>query len=114
MASIKISDLSLLKKKNNKIQLGMILSFILIVFCFFIITTNNLWLLGGFFITIILFSIKYNGFSYYPIYILITGLFIFLFQYIKIKENFYTLFKPFQPYPGTKPSSYNNLYPLFF
>ena len=114
MSSIKIPDFSFLNKEtknkptnNDYIQtLGMLTSFFIILLVFIILIINNKWILIGFFILadliLLLHSISTKK-SIYPFIILsIIGTSIILWQYrydIFYKEKFYTLFKPFQPYP---------------
>ena len=76
---------------------------------------NNMWILIGFFIladlTLLWHSISTKKSILPTIILLFVGTAIILWQYrYKIfynQENFYTLFKPYQPYPGEQPFSTN-------
>jgi hypothetical protein len=117
MSSIKIPDFSFLNKEtiqnksNNKYNyistLGMLTSFFIILIIFILLKINNMWILIGFFIladlNLLWHSISTNKSIYPSIIFLFIGTSIILWQYrYKIfykKENFYTLFTPYQPYP---------------
>jgi TRAP-type uncharacterized transport system substrate-binding protein len=125
MSSIKIPDFSFLNKEtirnksNNKYNyistLGMLTSFFIILLIFILLKINNIWILIGFFIladlTLLWHSISTKKSILPTIILLFVGTAIILWQYrYKIfynQENFYTLFKPYQPYPGEQPFSTN-------
>jgi hypothetical protein len=125
MSSIKIPDFSFLNKEtignksNNKYNyistLGMLTSFFIILLIFILLKINNIWILIGFFIladlTLLWRSISSKKSILPTIILLFVGTAIILWQYrYKIfynRENFYTLFKPYQPYPGEQPFSTN-------
>lgn len=124
MASIRIPDLSFLDKENhdsnikkrnydNVSPLGMLTAFFTIIVIFLLISINNFWIFIGFFILFSLLSvfnsIKNKKSIYLPVFIIIISLLIIIWQYynkifsfFKKKENFYTLFRPYQPYPNSK------------
>jgi len=131
MSSIKIPDLSFLNKtinshngKNNNYNyvsvLGMLTSFFTILLVFLLLAINNIWVFIGFFILaalIVMWNAITNKKSFRPvIIIIIVGALITIWQYRdkltfikKDKENFYTLFQPYQPYRGTKPYPINTV-----
>ena len=131
MASIGIPDLSFLNKENRSSNmkkrnydtvstLGMLTAFLTILLIFLLVTINNLWIFIGFFVLASLLSIRNsitNNKSMYPsLIIIVIGLLIISWQYhdkiialFRKKENFYTLFQPFQPYPGTKSPPINTV-----
>jgi hypothetical protein len=125
MSLIKIPDFSFLNKEtiknksNNKYNyiptLGMLTSFFIILLVFILLKINNMWILIGFFIlaclTLLRHSISSNTSILPTIILLFIGTAIILWQYrskfFYNQEKFYTLFKPYQPYPGEKPFSTN-------
>jgi TRAP-type uncharacterized transport system substrate-binding protein len=133
MASIGIPDLSFLNRENRSSNmkkrnydtvstLGMLTAFLVILLIFLLIAINNIWIFTGFFILASLLSmwnsINNNKSMYPSLIIIVVGLIIVFWQYHdkiishlrkKEKENFYTLFQPFQPYRGTKPPPINTV-----
>jgi len=133
MASLTIPDLSFLNKTSNKVSnknkkynstLGMITSFFTILLVFILLKINVIWvsltLVLLAFIAILRHALSKKK-SLRPAVIFLTvGLIIMSWQYIakqynsrfhnKVKniEPFYTLFKPYQPYPGQQ-SFVNNI-----
>ena len=117
MSSIKIPDFSFLNKEtiqnkpnnqyNNVFTLGMLTSFFIIMLVFILLKINNMWILIGFFIftylNLLWYSISTKKSIYPTIIFFLIGTVIIIWQYRYIffykKENFYTLFKPYQPYP---------------
>lgn len=121
MSSLSMPDLSFLNKKtssykenknyDNVFVLGMLTSFFTIFLIFMLVAINNIWIFMGFFIfseIVLIWQSITSTKTYYPAIVLfIIGSIIILWQYKneihifkkKKKENFYTLFKPYQPYP---------------
>lgn len=124
MASIRIPDFSFLDKENydsnikkrnydNVSPLGMLTAFFTIIIIFLLVSINNFWIFISFFILFsflsIFNSIKNKKSIYLPVFIIIISLLIIIWQYnnkivslFQKKENFYTLFKPYKPYPKSK------------
>jgi len=136
MSSIKIPDLSFLNKDHRVITynkskdykydyvstLGLLTSFFIVLLLFLLVAINNMWVFIGFFVIVVLIllwnSINQNTRMYPVIVLIIVGILIVSWQYRnkiktlfhkKQKEEFYTLFTPFQPYPGTKPPMINTV-----
>lgn len=125
MASLPIPDFNFIDKiRNNKQNnkqynkydyistLGMITSFFTILLVFLLLNINNIWVSLIFvtltFLILLRHAIPKKKFGT-AIAFLIVGLSITIWQYKfnvtnkeHFKEHFYTLFKPYQPYPGEK------------
>lgn len=122
---------------DNRFILRIMISFLIIILLFILVSINNIWVYSVYFTIISLILLRDSIRNYkrkYPIFILLfTGVFIILWQFrysiksfftkkkqnnskscesgcknnLDTLENFYTLFRPYEPYPGTNKLNFN-------